>query len=161
MVKIIYHSELEKSHTKDIIGVKSMSWHYTFEQHLEWMNKNLLPNDIHFLVYDDNGLLMSYLNLVNVSVFINNEKISILGIGNVCSRYKGKGDGNKLMIELNDYLFKNHLKGLLFCKESLISFYEKYNWKIIPNVCSDKNIYTMIFNFTKEFKNLNYSDRNF
>jgi predicted GNAT family N-acyltransferase len=161
MVKIIYHSDLNLSVAEEIIGIKSLSWEYSFEDHMEWMNKNLLPQDIHFLVYDANGILMSYLNLVAVSVLIKNVKVPVMGIGNVCSRTKGIGSGKKLMNELNNYLLKKNYKGLLFCKDALVNFYEKFEWLKIPTINSDLNVNTMVFNFKYSFTIAKYTDRIF
>lgn len=76
-----------------------------------------------------------------------------------------KGGGKSLVVSVNNYLKENHFKGLLFCKEKLISFYKKYDWELIPQErvslpTEDVGVYTMVFN-SSSFDHLDYSDRMF
>lgn len=160
MVKIILHKNLSESELTEIINIKSISWPYSYIENKNWIEKNLNDEDLHFLVYKNDELL-SYLNLVKVSVKNNEEKIQVLGVGNVCTKYKGRGDGKVLMEELKVYLKKSGERGLLFCKSQLEDFYNKYGWVKITNIYPKENIITMVFNFGLENYNLNYDDRLF
>ena len=159
MVKVIHHSDLNQTLIGEIIGVKSLSWKYSFEEHLQWMDENLLPTDMHFMLYNSLGELISYMNLVEVNVIINNENFHALGVGNVCTRMKGKGNGKMLMIEINRFLVEKGCIGILFCKTNLISFYEQFEWKKTPS--KNLNLHLMILNFKGTISNIIYTERTF
>tara|TARA_R110001592_G_scaffold228395_2_gene484937 strand:+ start:3575 stop:4060 length:486 start_codon:yes stop_codon:yes gene_type:complete len=161
MVKIINHLDLKQSVLEQIIEIKSFSWNYSYNEHSDWIKNNLKPDDIHFLIYNEDDLLICYLNLVSVCIKENNKKIPVYGIGNVCTRNKGTGEGRLLMNELNSFLLHEKLKGLLFCRGSLVPFYKKFNWYKVYIENSNNMINTMIFNFKDLSENLKYDDRNF
>lgn len=163
-VEIHTHFNLSKDKLLEIIDIKSVRWNYSAEQHLDWIHKNIQANDIHILLYLENQLI-AYTNLVNVSAEINNEKkISFKGIGNVCTLASGKGYGNLLMEAVNKILIQNNWKGILFCKDHLVKYYEKFSWKLVESskIKSDFNeINMMIFNCESPITTLHYQDRNF
>ena len=74
--------------------------------------------------------------------------------------------GGKLLItSINQFLDSENYKGLLFCKEGLISFYSKYNWKLIPPErvhfrTPHEGVFTMVFN-CEDIERLDYDDRFF
>lgn len=144
-IKIIKHENIQYSQLEDICKIKSIFGNYTLESQLNWIENNVKANDIHFLIYDNNKLI-AYTNLIEETLLINNEKINILGIGNVCVNEKGKSKGSLLMKNVNKFLSNNDKIGLLFCKKNLISFYEKTDWILIePNYSEE--ICWMIFNY--------------
>lgn len=162
--KFISHSKLSSDDVKKIVELKNIHWKYTFEQHLSWMETNLLDDDIHIMMFEDEELV-GYMNLVNITVTINSEDVSFLGIGNVCSRDKFSGFGRKLLIGANNYLIENSKNGILLCKDDLVGFYEKFDWKLIDkkNIFSSKlqDINLMTFDFDENIESLKYEDRNF
>ncbi len=160
MIKVIKHNNIDKNTLQEIVKVKQLSWDYSEKQHLEWIDDNIKNDDYHFLLLD-NAELIAYMNLVEVQVNNANNKILFLGIGNVCSKYKGKGDGGKLMNEVNTFLKDNSFYGILFCKENLVSFYTKFDWKLIHNLYPNKEIFTMIYNYNDDTSNFTYNDRLF
>ncbi|HCA43415.1 MAG TPA: hypothetical protein DEP28_09215, partial [Bacteroidetes bacterium] len=83
----------------EIALIKSLSWNYPIQEQIDWMNRNLNANDLHFLSYNDDGILVGYLNIINSNIRNNNEIIEISGIGNVCVKFKGSGDGKRLILE--------------------------------------------------------------
>ncbi len=145
MFKIIQHNSLDNSTLNEIIAVKQKSWNYTAEEHLLWMQKNITAEDYHFLLIEG-GNIVAYVNLVNVVVGNSNSLMNFYGIGNVCSKLKGHGYGKLLMIELNKYLIDNSIKGILFCQQHLVQFYQKYDWLIIDNLHPNSSVSTMVFN---------------
>lgn len=163
-VEIHSHSDLSKDKLLEIIDIKSVRWNYSAEQHLDWIHKNIQSNDKHILLYLENQLI-AYTNLVNVSVDINTEKkIPFKGIGNVCTLASGKGYGNLLMEVVNEILIQNNWKGILFCKDHLVEYYEKFSWKVVEknNIKSNFNeVNIMIFNIESNITALHYQDRNF
>jgi len=147
LIKIIKHNQIDFGLMSEIANIKSLSWNYPIQEQIDWMNRNLNANDLHFLSYNDDGILVGYLNIINSNIRNNNEIIEISGIGNVCVKFKGSGDGKRLILELNKYLIKYNLKGVLFCKKELIGFYSLFEWNEVPTLHSDPIIHTMIFNF--------------
>ncbi len=144
-MKIIKHSEIDKKTLLEIVEIKNLSWGYSIEQHMAWLEQNIENNDVHFLKYDENSLI-GYLNLVEVSVNNGSKKIPFLGIGNVCTKYKGKGDGLRLMLDINCFLKENGFRGLLFCREYLVDFYRKAGWRLIKNIHPKDEVFTLDYN---------------
>lgn len=160
----IVHSDVSPELMLEIIALKSKQWHYSVEQHLKWIDENILPDDIHVIMSDKEENL-AYMNLVKISVSINNISLPFLGIGNVCAKEKGRGYGKNILIGVNNYLVTNKLYGILLCKNDLIDFYKKYNWNLIPkqNIKNEKyqEINIMIFNLDQKVDAFDYTGRNF
>lgn len=162
--KLISHYDVSSDNLKEIINIKSIHWSYSEEQHKNWINKNLLQDDLHLLIYESDRLI-GYTNLIHTKVMINNNLSSFIGIGNVCTLISGKGHGNILMQSVGDVLLSRDWKGILFCKSYLINYYEKFGWelinqeKIIDNTNSDINI--MTYNFNEMITSLHYTGRDF
>lgn len=164
-LKIILHTEITDIDIKEIIEIKSFSWPYSYENQLNWLNENLKAGDVHLLLKKGNNTV-AYLNLINIDLEFNNNSFKALGVGNVCSTEKGKGYGNELMKQANQYLQNENRIGLLFCKKGLINFYQKVGWKKIEKnnyqvVFDNTNIETMIYNCSLKFENLGYRGRPF
>jgi hypothetical protein len=160
MIRVIQHLFLDSKTLHDIIEVKRLSWNYSLEDHLNWIEKNIREDDYHFLLIEDDKLV-AYINLVNVVVSKGDNLIPFLGIGNVCSREKGLGYGKSIMLELNNYMIANELRGILFCQASLVRFYSKYGWSIINNLHPVPSVCTMVFNCNMESVNLEKINRIF
>lgn len=162
--ELIAHSDLSGENVGEIIALKSLRWPYTFDQHRIWLQENIKSQDFHLLVYNGEKLA-AYTNFVAVKVNINGSEIPFMGIGNVCTAESGKGYGNILMDSVNGTVSEKNWKGLLFCKDHLVSYYEKSGWKLVPKEkIATKNlqsINSMTYNFTKHINQLEYSDRNF
>ncbi|RYX87938.1 GNAT family N-acetyltransferase [bacterium] len=165
-VRIIKHQDLAEELLFSICNIKAIAWPYDLNSQKEWITKNLLNNDCHFLLYDERKLI-AYMNLVNIQITINYNKKQGLGIGNVCSLEKGKGYGAELIKAGNKYLHEVNVAGLLFCNKSLIDFYKKYGWNFVPkdkisfsNV-SENTFETMLFNIPCPIESILYGDRLF
>ena len=159
--KLIQHSDLSQNELEEIIQVKSVVWPYQFEKQIEWINLNLKDSDYHLLLFDE-ARAVAYLNLIDIELMIDNFTHKALGVGNVCSIEKWKGYGSKLMTQVNSQIINYNLPGLLFCKQRLVSFYEKSEWRIIAKsslelIFDNKEVETMIFNSGKPFSKLTYS----
>lgn len=160
MIEIFKHKDIDQNLLLDIVNIKQLSWDFSIDQHIEWIRLNIKEDDYHFLFWEDDELV-AYMNLVQV--FINNKKkmIPFLGIGNVCTKYKGRGDGEKLMLQLNIFLKENNRYGILFCRHELVNFYIKYNWQLIHNLYPKQQIYTLIYNYDDDYSEFAYNDRLF
>lgn len=166
-LKIIKHTDLVDVDLVEICKIKSIAWPYPLESQKKWIENNILPNDLHFLLYDEHNEVVAYLNLVCVEVYINNRVINVFGIGNVCAKFQGKGLGQLIMKQVSDYLLDNNFIGLLFCSAALTSFYKKFGWEIIEHFEIDKSLnlptgaYMMSFNVPYEIVSVKYADRLF
>jgi len=124
--------ELKKREINRIIGLKQQHWHYDYQSQKNWFSNNIADDDLHVLVYKDKRLI-AYLNAVWLNVKINNERLKVLGIGNVCvsNEFKNLGVGTLLMSAINVYLNENDVGGLLLCKDKLTGFYKRTNWQSV------------------------------
>ena len=162
--ELIKHSDISYDKIQQIVELKSKRWHYTQEQHLDWISKNIQPEDYHILIFE-NEELIAYTNFVSVKVSINDNEIPFMGIGNVCTAESGKGYGDLLMKEVNKIIVEMNWKGILFCKDELVPYYQKFSWELVPahKIQTDnfKGINFMVFNVSEDISNLQYDGRNF
>lgn len=162
--KFIKHPELSIRELEKIIDLKKIHWKYSTEEHNDWIKKNINDNDIHVLMFE-NEILVGYMNLVQTEAILNNEKINFSGIGNVCSKEKGKGYGKHLLVGVNNYLSVQKQKGLLLCKDDLVVFYEKFNWKLIDKKLTSKlvteGVNFMVYDINCNIICFDYTGRNF
>ena len=159
-----HQSQLTEHEIEKIVSLKKLHWNYSAEEHKNWINNNLLKDDIHVLMLE-NEVIVGYLNLIQTAVILNNETRNFLGIGNVCSKEKGKGYGKKLLMEVNNYLVINKKKGILLCKDELTVFYKKSNWilldKCLTSQVFSETINVLLFNIDCKIISFNYTGRNF
>lgn len=127
---LIKHAELTEPILNQICGLKSVRWNYTLEQHKEWIKNNILNDDIHLLVIEDEKPI-AYTNLVSIAVNVNNIEVPFMGIGNVCTLETGKNYGNLLMRTVNDTIKTKSWNGILLCKDHLVPYYGKFGWDLI------------------------------
>jgi hypothetical protein len=157
-------SQLSEQNLKKIINLKKKHWDYSEEEHKKWIDNNINENDIHVLMFQDE-ILVAYLNLIQTEVILNNREHFFLGIGNVCSLEKGFGYGKELLVGMQKYLVQNDFKGILFCKDKLVDFYVKFEWKLVPKnrVISEnyKNVNVMFYNVDTNVEFVDYKGRNF
>lgn len=164
-LKIIQHSDVSKADLDEIIKIKSVAWPYPYEKQLEWLKANLKESDLHLILLKNNNTV-AYLNLIDIDLEIDNKLFNAFGVGNVCTVEKGKGYGNELMKQTNQYIFEKKRVGLLFCKKELVDFYEKYNWllmnknKVILSTDNNK-IETVVFNQIEPIIKLQYKGKLF
>lgn len=164
-LKFVRHDKIDYDLLNEIINVKSVSWPYSYEKQVEWINTNLKDSDIHVLLYLENDLV-AYLNLIEIEFKINANNYLGYGIGNVCALEKGRGWGKEIMKCTNRYLIENGKIGLLFCKESLVNFYQICEWKeinpkYIKLPIKYNNVISMIYNYPYEFKSVEFMGKLF
>lgn len=155
--KCILNKNVSASLLEEIILLKEESWPYGMQSHKKWIKENVNSNDVHFCCFDENEYLYSYANLVHRLIRVGNQKISVLGIGNVCVRgnLKGNGYGTELMKKINQFLIENNKVGALFCKERLVNFYLKSDWALVNNLnvitsFDKKDIFFLLYNLQIE-----------
>jgi hypothetical protein len=164
-LRIIKHAEITLQDLNEIIRVKSIAWPYTYDQQVEWMNKNVKENDFHVLLYGKKEIV-AYLNLITTELDIDGLNYNAFGIGNVCAIKKGQGFGIELMKQTNQFIIQEGKIGLLFCKPFLVDFYLKCGWTTIKKrklkLSFDIiDIETLIFNFKFPFTKLTYNKQAF
>jgi len=163
VVKIVLHKNINRKDLLLICDIKRAFGDYSLESQLDWINNNLADDDVHFMLFN-NGVLVGYLNIINTYFKCNGILYSAFGIGNVCTIEKCMGYGSLLLEKINCYILKKNKYGLLFCKNNLIAFYSKYNWKLV-NVDSKELITncinTMVLSSNKTFESIDYNERLF
>jgi hypothetical protein len=157
---LVPHKEITPDQLNEIIQIKSIAWPYSLKKQIEWIHRNLKNTDIHVLLYLE-GSLVAYLNLIEIEFTLDGNLKHGYGIGNVCSREKGKGRGKELISVTNSYLIQNGKVGLLFCKDLLVNFYSINNWRKIEKKkitlpFKNESIQTLIFNWGSDIQNLEY-----
>lgn len=162
---LVPHKEITPTLLNEIIQIKSIAWPHSFEKQLEWIHSNLKNTDIHVLLYLE-GSLVAYLNLIEIEFTIDRNLKHGYGIGNVCAKAKGKGWGKEIIMLTNIYLTQLNTIGILFCKDSLVDFYKKYNWKLINKKIinlsfQNESIETLIFNLSNKFQDFQYNGKSF
>ena len=164
-LEIIKHSDISYEDLLRVIDIKNAAWPHPIESQLKWIANNQSSEDLHIILKDGIDDL-AYMDLCPVNADVDGHQMCFMGIGNVCSKTKGKGHGGILVTLVNKYLEDNNLKGMLFCKDHVMRFYAHFGWQVISG---DKvtiegegheGIYTMCFN-TPSFNRMIYSDRLF
>lgn len=159
----IQHKDVSPELLGAIAALKSVRWPYTIEQQLSWMEKNIEAEDWHLLLQHGDELV-AYMNLVQVNPVIDEVMVQALGIGNVCTKESGKGYGNQLMAAVNRFLSEHQLCGMLFCKDHLVPYYQKFDWVLVgADNCNEaiKTVNTLLYNFGPVKSSLNYNGRMF
>lgn len=162
ILQCIKHKDITKQQLDDIIKIKTVAWNYPYERQLTWIDEHIHENDIHCVLLCDNRPV-AYMNLIDTWMCIDGEKISIWGVGNVCSIEKGMGYGKELMEKVNSFILAQSKVGLLFCRDKLVSFYIKFGWNLvnplqIEGIDSLNYINVMLFNLNCQYGNLKYSN---
>lgn len=163
-LEIIKHNDIFFRDLLRAIAVKNIAWPHSVESQVKWIIANMQPDDLHvFLI--ENGEELAYMTLSPVTAAMNGVYTPFMGVGCVCSANPGMGGGKLLIISANKFFDKNNYKGLLFCKQNLIGFYSKYNWKLVPPErvhfnTPHEGVFTMTYN-CEDVERLDYADRFF
>ncbi len=145
-IKCINHKDITNEQLNKIVLIKGQHWKYPMDEQLRWISQNLNCYDKHLMIFNKENTIISYMNIVNVKIYVENIDYNVYGIGNVCVdiNYIGKNMGKLLMCACTSYLNNINKIGILLCKDKLIPFYtesgwKKYNNKLIINkeVCNN------------------------
>ncbi len=164
-LEVISHSCLTPTVLDIIIDIKSKSWDYTYKEQKSWIDKNIHNKDLHLLLKKNNNYV-AYMNLIDISVLVNDIIEKMYGVGNVCAIEKRLGYGSELMKLSNQYILRNNNPSILFCKKELIDFYSNFNWRLLKQdmvfspFCNN-DIFTMVFNYSSEIYTLQYDGKAF
>lgn len=163
-IEFVIHRNISDQQLIDIVNVKSKQWNYEKKSQLAWIKDNIKNSDIHVLLYKQNDQI-AYLNLIDIEIALNGNKMKAYGVGNVCAVEKGKGYGLELMRNVNTYILNLAKVGILFCKEDLLNFYIKTGWIVLEQKNIDiknNNDFVMFYGYpSKENVLIEYSDIRF
>lgn len=128
-IQFVKHVDCSDELLNRICLLKQQHWNYSMDMQQEWIRKNIGPDDMHVVIFDSNKLL-AYSNLIYVTSWVNTEKRRFIGVGNVCvdGQFQHLKLGYLLMASIRYYSTKINCPGILFCKNSLVRFYEKCGW---------------------------------
>ncbi|RYD95283.1 MAG: hypothetical protein EOP54_16050 [Sphingobacteriales bacterium] len=163
LIDFILHKDADEALLQAIAGLKAIRWSYPIAQQIDWIAANIEPEDWHLLLKNDDELV-AYMNLVKIRPVIDGYPSDALGIGNVCTKESGKGYGNQLMEAVNRFLDERALCGMLFCKDHLVPYYQKFNWILIKQEhCNQEisQVNTLLYNIGSEKSTLSYNGRMF
>ena len=163
-LEIIKHNDILFRDLLRAIAVKSIAWPHPIESQVKWIIDNMIHDDMHVFLTED-GKDKAYMTLSPVEGILNDIKTRFMGVGCVCAKERGKGDGGKLLSSVNEYLKSNGLYGLLFCKANLIKFYNRNGWQLLPNEIvtlqpQHEGVYVMVYN-CNNVRSFQYSGRFF
>lgn len=162
--RYIVHGNLQETELMAICRVKSLAFPYDVKSQEQWIRKNITRDDIH-LLYKPQRTILAYLDMIRINLELDGRLMEGYGIGNVCSRQKGQGYGLKIMNEVNRLLTEEVKPGMLFCRKSLVAFYQKSGWKKTEKesviLSSPDHLFeTMVYN-CPDFKTIKYLGRLF
>ena len=124
---------LKKKQILSICKLKNSFWRWTIPNQLEWFKKNAKKTDINNMLMLNNKLV-GYTLLRKRIAYVKNKPLIYYYFDTfvVSKKIKNKGFG-KILIQFNNEILNNLKKhSFLTCTKKTISFYLKYDWKILP-----------------------------
>lgn len=155
------HKDITITELMDIARTKQVAWpKYSFDSHLNWMDKVLTPDTWHYMYYVD-GVLEAYLNIFNIDVEIDGLPAQINGFGNLCALHNGRAYGSLLMKKSLNRINN----ALSFCIYDKVSYYRSFGWEFVhrsmvemPNVDTEQ---LRIMTYNMKFLKLKYLGEKF
>lgn len=131
--EIVENSNLSILDKERIAKLKDQHWKYGMQSQLKWLYDNIYKKDLHLLGRAKNSEIFAYLNMVQLCVKFGDTQCDCIGIGNVCvdKIYEHAGYGMRLLREANKFIKQTDKQGILLCKNTLVGFYQKCDWKEI------------------------------
>lgn len=156
---------LKKKQILSICKLKNSYWTWTVPKQLEWYNRIVKKADINNMMLI-NKKLVGYTLLRKRKAVINNKSIIYYYFDSFIlhKKFRNRGLGKILMLFNNKILNMLKSHSFLTCSKKTISFYLKYNWKVLPKnnfkimdhkpawFNSMANINGMTFNLEKKVK---------
>lgn len=102
------------------------------KSHWDHFENNYFHDRLFFLVRSENKLV-SFGTLRQIDVYIDDEKISIMGIQAVISVVERKGYGKILMQEMINYAERENKTLVGFCESKNAEFYKKSGLEVFQN----------------------------
>lgn len=134
--KVVKHGNLSMAEGLRIAYLKDQHWPYGLESQILWMKDSIELDDAHLLGEEQDGnnmVLKAYSTLTNLRIEIDEQHIDCIGVGGVCvdKAIQHFGIGRLLMNEARKYINSQNKLGILLCKDMLVPFYEKCDWRLL------------------------------
>ena len=156
---------LKKNQILSICKLKNSYWTWTVPKQLEWYKRTVKKTDINNMLLIKKKLV-GYTLLRKRKAVINNKSIIYYYFDSFIlhKKFRNRGLGKILMLFNNKILNMLKSHSFLTCSKKTISFYLKYNWKVLPKnnfkimdhkpawFNSMSNINGMTFNLDKKVK---------
>ena len=125
---------LKKNQIASICALKNTFWPWTQPKQIKWFKKNVKKNDINNLLIFNNQII-GYTLLRKRKSYINNKSLIYYYFDTfiVNRKYRHRGFGKALILFNIKILKKLKKHAFLTCAKKEVSFYRKYNWKILSN----------------------------
>jgi len=162
MLKLISKrkKELTNSEVNLICALKDSEWKYGLSSQKKFFEKFQKKNDLCNFLYFKNDLV-GFTVLRKRLYRYNNIRGDFLLLDSMILKKKyRKNNFKELLMNFNNQIIKLENKfGILFCKNQLLKFYKKFNWKKYEKKKLkvegyNKIDYVMAFNFKKNYKKI-------
>ena len=132
--KSIKTNKLTKKQIQSICKLKNSFWLWKIKEQVAWFKKHTKKFDIHNMLISNN-LLIGYTLLRKRNARVNKKIITYFYFDTLIieKKYRNIGCAKILMLHNNRIISKNNKHSFLICNRKLISFYKKFNWKVIKN----------------------------
>jgi len=164
---------LNKIDIKKICSLKDLHWKFGLTEQLRWFSKNILKNDLHFIICNKTEIIgYTLLRKKNYSYeFMKNKKPTkklsnyyLFDTHIINPKYRKLGYNQIIMKKISKTITKNKSIAFLVCSKKLINYYKKFGWLLlgknkvkIVNYNFKSN--GMVYNIKKKI--LNYKKCNF
>ncbi len=145
-ISSILTKDLRYRDITSICKIKMEQYKFSLKDQKKWFNKNIKKNYIHNLVCKQNKIIgYNCLRLNRSSKLIKPILFDTIVLK---KKFRGKGYAKFLMLKSNNIIMEKKAIGILFCKFSMVKFYQKFNWKIFKlpkNLGIRNNLICMVF----------------
>jgi hypothetical protein len=132
ILKSTLSKKLTHKEIKEICLLKDKQWKYGAKLQLKWFKNNIKKNDIHNLFYKNSKLVGYTLLRKRTCKSKNlNDKTQYLLLDTLVIDKKFRSMKlSSLLMNFNNTIIKHlGLSSFLICKDELVGFYKKNNWK--------------------------------
>lgn len=131
-VLFILNQNLSLINLFKIIKLKKQYWKHGYLSQILWIRSNISRRDIHCMMFESSKLV-GYNCIVQDKIMVSGLPTSCHIISNVITdkNSRGKGVAKRVLEDSISYLGVDNFI-ILFCKNHLVGFYEKFGFRIYP-----------------------------
>ena len=124
---------LNKKEIISICKLKNSHWKWTLKNQIQWFKKKVEPLDINNMLFFKKNLV-GYTLLRKRQACQKNKYFNYYYFDSYLlhKNFSGKGLSKKLISFNNNIIKKLKKHSFLICSKKMISYYTKFNWKILP-----------------------------